>query len=452
MRNPRNPGKRIQLVLLYCGVRTGNFGAGSHIHNLIEFFRKQENMDLSLIKTDDRETDYLNWGREDNISVLRLPQPENKLYLTASPDLIQKTYARRLVEIIYPYIRDNENPIFLVNSIDYLNLAMELNDCLECRIVYVHHAWTWKDFYNVPDTVFGSLWKSGSPPGAEKAFEFTHYQQQLARLAEKVITVTQQARFFFSEILDISQSKVITIYNGISPSAPEEESLAQVRHSMGICQNEKIILFTGRIKAAKGLDYLIEAFLSLLSKISDARLVLIGSGDFEEFIPLAAPCWTRVTFTGKLSSKEILKWYRIADMGVLPSLHEQCSFTAIEMRFHKIPLIVSSVDGLEEMFTHEYDALKLSVQLDKEGKKKLDVAELETYMKRLLKDRNFAMQLAANGHKVALENFTVERMHQDYLKVLETMCEENQNHNNKSIVRENKNNINVKRSHNSSGL
>jgi len=159
-----------------------------------------------------------------------------------------------------------------------------------------------------------------------------------------------------------------------------------------------------------------------LVKIPDIHLVLVGSGDIDKFVPFTLPFRTRITFTGKLNSKELTKWYHISDIGVLPSLHEQCSFTAIEMRFHKIPLIVSDLDGLKEMFTHEYDALKLSVNLDKEGKKVLDVSEFAEYMERLLKDQDLANQLTENSYKVAIKSFKAESMQQKYLSLLATMC------------------------------
>lgn len=413
---------KIQLILFYCGVRTGNFGAGSHIHHLISFFAKQPLIELTLIKTDDKEVDHLQFTNEEGVSVLRIPQPENKLYLTASADLIQKTYARRLMEIMYPFLKDKIAPIVLVNSIDYLNMAMELKENMTCKIVYVHHAWTWKDFNNVPDKLFAEQWSKSGLKNENQALVFTHYQQTIARIATKVVTVTHQAQGFFSEVLGIPSQKIAVIYNGIVTPKPNAIGLTDIRASMGVGQREKIVLFAGRIKAAKGLDYLIEAFKSLVQVIPEVRLVLIGGGDIDTFIPLTAPFWSRVTFTGKLSREEVVKWYQITSIGVLPSLHEQCSFTAIEMRFHKIPLIVSSVDGLDEMFTHKYDSLKLKVQLGETDEKKLDASELANYINLLLRDKELANKIVSNGYFTALRDFTEERMHKKYLELIQKLA------------------------------
>ncbi len=420
--------KKIPVVILFCGVRTGHFGAGSHIVNLLPAFEKaKEDFSLYIIKTDDKSAVTVYEDKDEGFSVLHIPQPENKLYLTVSQDLVQKTYAKRLVQIIYPFIKDKEDPIFLINSIDYLNMGVELKENLYCRLVYIHHAWTWKSIYNVPDDKFADLLEKGDYAGIEMAVDFVLYQQRIAMLADRVITVSHQARSFFINILEIPPEKIHTIYNGIAPPKISNSPKRKIRKRLGIGISERIILFTGRIKEDKGLVYLIRSFGELVRQFPNSRLVLVGSGDFDQFIPLSYPISSKVTFTGKLEKEDLEDWYKIADIGILPSLHEQSGFSAIEMRFHKIPLIVSSVDGLDEMFIHGRDALKISVQLDKEGKKILDSVELAEFMGRLLKDRDLAKQLAENGHKVALENFTAEKMQQYYLKVLDTMILENKN-------------------------
>lgn len=54
-------------------------------------------------------------------------------------------------------------------------------------------------------------------------------------------------------------------------------------------------------------------------------------------------------FLGKVSSSEVEDVYRSAYIGVMPSFHEQCSYTAIEMMRHKIPLVGTDTTGLAEM-------------------------------------------------------------------------------------------------------
>lgn len=420
-----NSNSPINLVLFYCGQRTGHFGAGSHIGSLLPYIKREENIRLLVIRTDDKEAETVSFEKENGMEVLCIPQPENKLFLTCSQDQIQKTYAKRLVEIIYPYIKDLENPLFWVNSIDYLNVCFELKDNLDGQLLYVHHAWSWKCYNNVSDPVFAEVFKKGNEKTYATAIEFTRFQQALAMLSDHVITVTDQAKDFFTQHLGVPDNKIRPIYNGMDPI---ENSLTAnknvLRRRLGIRPDEKVILYTGRIRADKGLAYLINGFKKVLEKYPDCRLVLVGKGDFEEFIPLTYPNSSKVTFTGKLNQAELYHWYRIADIGVLPSLHEQCSYTAIEMRFFQVPLIVSGVDGLDEMFLNEHDALKLDVRFDEKGEKVLDTHEIAENIIRLLSDRPLRENLVENGLKEANNKFTAEKMWLGYKGVLNNIYSE----------------------------
>ena len=64
-------------------------------------------------------------------------------------------------------------------------------------------------------------------------------------------------------------------------------------------------------------------------------------------------------FTGKLSKQELYQFYQIADVGVMLSKHEQCSFVAIEMMMHGIPIIASDSTGLDEMVSDGINGYKI---------------------------------------------------------------------------------------------
>jgi len=72
--------------------------------------------------------------------------------------------------------------------------------------------------------------------------------------------------------------------------------------------------------------------------------------------------------------------------------------TAIEMRLHKPPKIISVVDGLDELFYYQEDALKLTVGLNSSEKKKLDYNHLAEYIQQLLFFRPLATRLARNAY------------------------------------------------------
>lgn len=416
---------KINVVLFYCQLRTGHFGAGTHINQLLPFLKQQADMQVTVIKTDCLQLREVEHTTEENIEIISIPQPENKFYLHSEDTDLQRTYATRLMHIIYPFLYRKGKLVCWVNSIDYLNIAYALKETFpDAGILYVHHAWSWKCYSNVPDEVFSAKLAAGEKTFHPLAFEMNGYQQALAGLADHVITVTDQAKRFFEEALSIEGSNISCIYNGIPVPDVNLQHSTLLREKYGFKQEDKLILYTGRIKKEKGLHVLINAFKAVCRKHPEAKLILAGYGDFAAFIPLVSPHWTQIIFTGELGPEQMNELYTIADMGVLPSLFEQCSFTAIEMRFFRLPMIVSSVDGLDEMFEDNVDALKLTVHLDGQtGEKCLSVQELAEKIMLLLNDSGLSDRLAKAAYEKATQYFTASKMQEEYARVFRLLAE-----------------------------
>lgn len=94
---------------------------------------------------------------------------------------------------------------------------------------------------------------------------------------------------------------------------------------------------------------MIDAFRLVLKHHEKARLVIVGDGNYSEYLKHCKDLWDKVIFTGKITQEELLNFYRQASVGVLPSFHEQCSYTAIEFMMHGVPFVGTDSTGLNEM-------------------------------------------------------------------------------------------------------
>ena len=99
-----------------------------------------------------------------------------------------------------------------------------------------------------------------------------------------------------------------------------------------------------------------------------ARLILAGDGRYNTYLKECRGTRSRITFTGKVNKEELYQYYRIADVSVMSSFHEQCSYVGIEMMMHGVPLIGTSSTGLGEMIADE-----LKVKLDENQEEQLSV-------------------------------------------------------------------------------
>lgn len=408
----------VNLVLLYCPTRSGHYGLGTHIGNLVPFLQKQPNIKLTIVKTDDINSTEINCEFNNNTTFINIPSAQHKQQIATFDNLFQKRYGDRIAQIIEFHLNDKENLLFWVNSIDYLNVCYSLKALFEgCKIMYVHHAWSWKNLMNIPDEKFSEKWRSNTINNPI-VVELTNYQIKIAQLADLVVTVSKYSTDLFLNTFDIPLSKIKLIFNGVAISNAQKPSRHILRRKYGFSDDDKIILFSGRMKPQKGLPYLIGAFKLLAEERKDLRLLVVGDGDFDDYAPLANPYWNRVTYTGEMEPEQVTEMYTMADIGVMPSIFEECGYTAIEMRFHKLPAIVSSVDGLDDMFEDRFDALKLKVYEDEEGKKMLKESDIALSIATLLDDSELCSILTKNAYEKAINRFSQNTMCEHYYEAI----------------------------------
>ena len=411
------------LLLFYCDRMQGFFGLGAHINELITYFKDQRDINITVILTETDKYSECTFVHEGRMNVLYIPSPENGLFVSSEDNMIAHVLTTRILQVAYPYLKNLANIVCWFNSIAELNLARQIKNIIPCKILYVHHGWAWKDRIKVEDNIFAMEWRKGNTAFCPSAFEGTNSQLEMVNISDITITVTSQANEYFRSAFDIQDDKLRTIYNGISPPECRKFDNQTLRRELGIMNGERIILYSGRLTSSKGVYFLIDAFKSLLSKLPDCRLVLTGTGALGDILKAAAPTWGKITLTDFVSREWMQKWYSVADVGILPSLMEQCSYAAIEMMFWKVPLIVSAVDGLEEIFEHGSDCLKIPVHHDKNGERILMPLEIEQLLFELLENKQLCEFLTENAYKKALNHFTLCKMGTGYLELVRTMGE-----------------------------
>ncbi len=144
-----------------------------------------------------------------------------------------------------------------------------------------------------------------------------------------------------------------TIYNGVEKDYEFRRRFAR--------DNEKIILFTGRLVYEKGIQNLIAAMPKILNGYNDSKLIICGKGGMldelrEQVNYLGIN--NKVYFTGQMNRKDLCKMYKCADIAVFPSTYEPFGVVAIEAMSAGIPIVVSDVGGLNEIVEHGVNGMK----------------------------------------------------------------------------------------------
>ncbi|KYH24903.1 trehalose synthase [Halalkalicoccus paucihalophilus] len=116
------------------------------------------------------------------------------------------------------------------------------------------------------------------------------------------------------------------------------------------------ILFLGRLAPKKRVSDLIEAFDKIADEIPETDLVIVGTGPKSDELKAQVSQYginERVHFEGRVSDDAIPRYYRRAQLFVLPSVWEGHPLTLLEAWASEVPVITSDVEGIAEFVDHE---------------------------------------------------------------------------------------------------
>jgi len=105
------------------------------------------------------------------------------------------------------------------------------------------------------------------------------------------------------------------------------------------------VLFVGDLCEAKGIRDLLEAREQVLEQGVDFRLFFAGSGPLEAEIASVEGC----SLLGTLSQEDLARWYRAADLLVLPSHSEGTPLVVMEALCCGTPVLATRVGGVPEL-------------------------------------------------------------------------------------------------------
>lgn len=149
---------------------------------------------------------------------------------------------------------------------------------------------------------------------------------------------------------------------GITPNIQDENRFRRDLEEAGRISDElrnkydldtrRMVLFVGRLWPEKNVPTLLRAFQKLRALHPQTVLVLVGTGPDE--VALRRQVQTMemtqdVIFTGMLEGLELYAHYRLADVMVLPSIHEPFGAVVNEALLAGVPVVCSQVAGASSL-------------------------------------------------------------------------------------------------------
>ena len=239
--------------------------------------------------------------------------------------------------------------------------------------------------------------------------DYTHYFSPSKKVGKKVISVFSKAiadrvdmvigpskkTFEILKSYDIEDEKIRIIPTGIEMPKKLSDKY-KLRDYYGFDENDKIILYLGRLAEEKNIEELIDFYSRL--DMEKLKFILVGGGPYlKNLKSYVKNTDKKIHFTGMVKPKEVNNYYRMADVFVSASKSETQGLTYYEAMSNGTLAICRKDLCLDDVIINDYNGYQYENFSD--FKKDLEI---------IFSDRKKLEELSKNARAYALENFSID--------------------------------------------
>ena len=270
---------------------------------------------------------------------------------------------------------------YMINPNNFIDWIMQLNFNLISKateliskegpfdVIHAHDwlvayaAKTLKDSFKIPIIATIHATESGRNSGIHDEVQryINDTEWMLTYEATEVIVNSNYMKNELQRLFGLPYEKINVVPNGVNLNLYNGVERDYDFRRQYAADNEKIILYVGRLVYEKGIQNLIAAMPKVLNGYHDSKLIIAGKGGMidelrDEVRRLGIE--NKVYFTGYLKLNQVTKMYKCADVAVFPSTYEPFGVVALEGMLSGTPVVVSDVGGLNEIVQHRENGMK----------------------------------------------------------------------------------------------
>ena len=266
--------------------------------------------------------------------------------------------------------------------------------------------------FHVHSTEYGRSAGKGSP--LIKNIEYSTGQK-----ADMVFTVSYSME---EELRGLSfpEKKVRVVRNGVDEKKYSMRNfkpgvLLKYRRKLGVRDDEKMILFTGRLTFVKGVDTLVRAMPSVIASVPKAKLVVLGrgemSGEIRAMVSQLGIASKVVLVDRWVDEDERLLLYASCDLVCAPSRYEPFGIVPLEGMGMAKPVVVG-VGGLRETVLDGTTGLYCDPNSPE---------SIATQLTAILSDDSLAKSMGAAGRRRVEKVYTWKKIAKDTISLYDTI-------------------------------
>ena len=260
-----------------------------------------------------------------------------------------------------------------------------------------------------------------------KWFFIRWISKKVVQNASGIITMTEIAKTRLYKIKYLTPHYKIPIIitgqpiNTKSFKLLPESQIQNIKSAYNILNNEKVILFVGKITPQKGIHILIKALYVLKKKYNfdDFKLLIIGKSVeiyYTKYLENLANIYevtNNIIWLGYQIRENLVLYYNLADVLVLPSINikgeniEAFGIVLLEALSCGIPVIGSEIGGIKEIIKHNKNGF-----LFREG----DYDSLAKCLKKIIDNEDLMKEMGKFGREFVLKKYSFSILVDKYYK------------------------------------
>ncbi|QNF31822.1 glycosyltransferase [Adhaeribacter swui] len=389
------------------------------------------NIDIQNIKAEFTKPEYSAFGEVMYVPANILPYQEAEEQVAIVPET-STTKSEQAAETVTAPVKPAYHPVTITEPVEELNVfghtSLEKMDANSAVIQYARYATrlaSQKDF----DVIYAHDWMtflagvelklvSGKPlvvhvhslsydrAGKDSQGWIYELEKQALEKADFIIPVSEYTSKIIQTQYGISPERIQSVYNGIDPKQPVRKEKSS--------DEDKLVLFLGRITEQKGASYFLDIAAKVLEQTKDVQFVMAGTGNqlqellnSDQYLQLD----NKFEFTGFLDREKVDNLLAIADVYCMPSVSEPFGLSAIEAAQYGVPTVLSNQSGAAEVL---HSALKADYN---------DTETMAAHIISLLQDETLREKVITDSYQ-DIESLTWENAAEEILEILEKVVEQ----------------------------
>jgi D-inositol-3-phosphate glycosyltransferase len=178
-------------------------------------------------------------------------------------------------------------------------------------------------------------------------------EHAIVQQADRIIAAGSDEKELLVRLYGAAPERISVVPCGVNLDLFQPVDQREARRELALRDDDRILLFVGRIEPLKGIDILLGAAAELALEHECSVLIIGGDssaqqGEIAYLRNLAARLGIaeRVRFLGAVDHQRLPLYYSAADVCVVPSFYESFGLVALEAMACGTPVVASRVGGL----------------------------------------------------------------------------------------------------------